>query len=152
MTDNDFTPVQAAFEAFFHDHWRAKYDAYRRGADDDSRLFAAYLIDRDDAAIPQSVRDAVQVYLSEVEANDWGSVRLYRVPIAAQSVYAVMTTTDGDDGWLEVYNEPGDLLAAGRTYLELIDWGDRELIRAQTTTGEFPPSLDDRDARTLWGK
>jgi hypothetical protein len=72
--------------------------------------------------------------------------------VGDQPVYAVRVTTDGDDGWLELYDERGTELGVGRTYVELIAWGDRATIRAAVENGEFPPELSDRDTRTLWGK
>ena len=82
-------------------------------------------------AFPPSVHAAHDYYLNTVEKQDWGSVSLYKVPVGDQPIYAVRVTTDGDDGWLELYDAQGTELGVGRTYLELIAWGDRATIRAR---------------------
>jgi hypothetical protein len=103
--------------------------------------------------LPQEVRDAHAYYHQHYSEADIGSARVYRVPAAGKTTYAVRVTTDGDDGYLEVYGERGGLLAAGRTYLELIAWGDREWLRAQALEpGELPPELQQTTWKTLWGK
>jgi hypothetical protein len=100
--------------------------------------------------LPSSVQAAFVYYWSNVEQRDWGSVRLYTVEILGAQTFAVRTTTDGDDGWLEIYAADGSLLGAARTYLELVAWGNPVALRAQTSTGEFPSELADRHTRTLW--
>jgi hypothetical protein len=70
-------------------------------------------------------------YKMHVQDQDWGSVRVYRVPTDGPVTYAVRVTTDGDDGYLEVYDEGGTLLVAGRTSVEAIAWGSRDWVRAQ---------------------
>jgi hypothetical protein len=151
--------VRAEFEQLLREYWQRSYAASKQDTDFQERFLEAYEIEvsRDRArqpwaAIPPSVHEAHDYYLNTVEKQDWGSVRLYRVPVDRQPVYAVRVTTDGDDGWMELYDEQGTELGVGRTYLELIAWGDRATIRGEVENGEFPPELSDRDTRTLWGK
>jgi hypothetical protein len=63
---------------------------------------------------PQSLQRAYAFYRSW-EDNDLGSVRLLRTQVNGQTVYALHTTTDGDDGFLELYSGRGALLASGTT-------------------------------------
>lgn len=49
------------------------------------------------------------------EDNDLGSVRLLKADVGGKDVYALHTTTDGDDGFLELYSAQGSLLASGVT-------------------------------------
>ena len=95
----------------------------------------------DPAAWPAEVVAAHAFYKAQVEDNDWGTVRVYRVPADVLLTYAVRVTTDGDDGYLEVYDEGGGWLAAGRTEVEAIAWGDRDWVRAQVGQG-YPPDLE----------
>ena len=96
--------------------------------------------------LPAGVRDALAFYTRNVPAEWWGAPRLLRY----DEFYAVRVTTDGDDGWLEVYALDGSLLGAARTYLELLAWGDRDAVRAMVHRGSYPPELADRMARTLY--
>lgn len=63
---------------------------------------------------PDSVQRAFAFYKSW-EDNDLGSVRLLKTQANGQTVWALHTTTDGDDGFLELYSERGALLASGTT-------------------------------------
>ena len=149
--------IRTEFENRLKQYWDARYAAARQDVDVQERFLDAYKIPREavqqgQPTIPPSVQEAYAYYLQTVEAQAWGSVALYRVPVGDQPVYAVRVTTDGDDGWLELYDDQGTELGVGRTYLELVGWGDRATTRAQVQTGEFPPELSDRDTRTLWGK
>lgn len=101
--------------------------------------------------VPQAVREAHGYYKRLIEDADWGSVRIYRVATETADTYAVRVTTDGDDGYLEVYGEDGTFLTAGRTYIEVIEWGSREWLRPQVGQ-HLPRELQDAPSRTLWGK
>ncbi len=103
------------------------------------------------AKLPKEVREAYDFYKKHVQDEDWGSVRASLVPAAGTKTYAVRVTTDGDDGFLEVYDEKGAFLAAGRTYLEVIAWGDRDWLRGLVGQS-LPPELEDAHQRTVWGK
>ena len=157
MQNSDPHLIRTEFENRLQQYWAARYAAAQQDVEMQERFLDAYKIPRETmqqeaSLVPPTVRDAYAYYRGTVEAQDWGSVRLYRVPVRDQPVYAVRVTTDGDDGWLELYDDQGTELGVGRTYLELVGWGDRATIRAQVENGEFPPELSDRDARTLWGK
>jgi hypothetical protein len=107
----------------------------------------------DRARLPDEVREAYDFYWSRFEEADIGSARVYLVVAGRKSTYAVRVRTDGDDGYLEVYDHKGKFLAAGRTYIEVVAWGSREWLRAQTAQpSELPPELQDAHERTLWGK
>lgn len=107
----------------------------------------------DRTELPAAVREAYDFYKMHFEDADIGSARGYVVPVAGKKTYAVRVRTDGDDGYLEVYDGKGKFLAAGRTYVEIVAWGSREWLRAQAAQpGELPPELQDAGDRTLWGK
>ncbi len=102
--------------------------------------------------LPRSVFDSYTFYLAAIHDRDLGSVRVYRKRCHGRPVYALQVTTDGDSGWLELYDENGLLLGAGRTYLELIAWDRLDAVRGQVQSMELPPALRDAPSRTLWGK
>lgn len=80
---------------------------------------------------PASLQRAYALYRSW-EDNDLGSVRLLKTTANGQPVYALHTTTDGDDGFLELHSEKGTLLATGTTGL---DAAGRRTITWDSTPG-----------------
>ncbi|NJL73710.1 MAG: hypothetical protein HC892_00415 [Saprospiraceae bacterium] len=99
-------------------------------------------------ALPNTVREAVDYYYEHIEKRDIGVVRLYQLMLENSLVYLVRTTTDGDDGWIELFGATGEPFGTGRTYIEQVAWGETAELRAQTGTGEFPNHLDMQ--ATLW--
>ncbi|MFN8442394.1 MAG: hypothetical protein U0175_16585 [Caldilineaceae bacterium] len=160
--------VQHFYGGAYHRYWQEEYQAYTEnrpsrnappneqatvGERSDHWFLYPFRLDRSHLpALPVAVQAAHRFYFELVEAADWGNVYLYAVEIAGNHTYAVRVTTDGDDGWLEVFDAQGHLLGAARTYLELIAWDEQDTIRQQVATGEYPIALADRDKRTLWGK
>ncbi len=63
---------------------------------------------------PAPVQDAFALYRTWQE-NDLGNARLFRVPLGASTGWAVHATTDGDDGFLELFDGRGTPLASGVT-------------------------------------
>jgi hypothetical protein len=105
------------------------------------------------AALPEPVRQAHEFYKQHFEDADIGWARALQVPAGDRTTYAIRVHTDGDDGYLEVYDDQGGFLAAGRTYLEVVAWGDLDWLRAQAESpGELPPELKDAHQRTVVGK
>jgi hypothetical protein len=98
------------------------------------------------------VAAAVGFYRRELADRDLGSVRLLRLGVLGTPTYAIHAETDGDDGWLEVYDERGTLVGAARTYLEFMVWGDRSVIRAQVGSGTLPAELQDAFRRSIWNQ
>jgi hypothetical protein len=98
--------------------------------------------------LPAPVRDAFQFYWDRFEKEDIGFVRAYEVTAGSKQTYAVRVKTDGDDGWLEIYDENGEFLAAGRTYIELVWWGPRDHIRSLIGK-DMPAEYDTKT--TKWG-
>ncbi len=84
----------------------------------------------DQATAPDSVQSSYNFYYENVERADYGSVRLYKVVISKTLTYAVHVTTDGDDGWLEIYGEFGDSLGFGHFNYDCLEFSDQDTIRA----------------------
>ncbi len=96
---------------------------------------------------PDSLQRAYALY-SSWEDNDLGSVRLLKTTINNQPVYALHTTTDGDDGFLELHSEKGALLATGTTGLDAagrrtVTWDATPgAVRAQVAPRGVSPSVE----------
>src|SRR2546423_1592012 len=103
------TPANAAIQSWYGEQlrsfWAARFQAYLDGSDPDEERHprekelggAAVKVDRRKGwtALPREVREAAEYYYMRVEAEDWGSVRVYRVPTDHGGTYAVRVTTDG---------------------------------------------------------
>lgn len=161
--------------------WQQQYADYLNDTENDRSIWEEQQIDRL-GSYPEAVKQAIQFYLEKVEYADWGSVRLYQLTFTAANFseviptegdidfqtnfqeemaalhsqefpfYVVKVTTDGDDGWLELFDNGGLAIGFGRTYVELVGWETQEEIRGFVEGGGFPDSLVDRGERTLWGK
>ncbi len=151
------TTVKAWFAERLRAFHAGRYQNFLNDTDPNNELLpkhhelspAAVKVERNTGwpTLPSSVRAAADFYLKRVEAEDWGSVGVYRVPTALMETYAVRVTTDGDDGWLEVFDLDGRFLGAGRTYIELIAWTTQKKVREQFGDN-WPKALDRK--KTLW--
>ena len=151
--------VQQVYAQWFQTHWQERYRDYCQGDISDPDDFVLYhyavMAVRETAeppGIPPAVLESYRFYIQEVEDRDCGVVTLSQVPIDDQDTFAVFVTTDGDDGWLEVFDSTGAILGTARVYLELLLWGTPADIRAMVETGAYPIAAEDLAAQTLWGK
>ncbi len=84
--------------------------------------------------VPEEVLQAFDFYY-RVENADWGSVSLHHGSLGGHAVYAVFTTTDGDDAWLEVFSDAGTPVLSARLWAgEILGW-DEFFGRARQSTG-----------------
>ena len=64
--------------------------------------------------------------------------------------------TDGDDGWIIIFSDIGELLAIGYTYIEFIEWESSKFI--STHANNIDSSLlsfrenGNMNYKTFWGK
>ncbi len=79
---------------------------------------------------------------------------IYKVQIQDVSTVTYRLTTDGDDGWIVIFGDRGELLAAGYTYIEFIEWEARSFLDAHSDDIDGLLSFDARTMRdkTFWGK
>jgi len=126
-------------------YWRDAYEAY---LNDDELPSPFPIIDRNEENLPNPVKEAITYYMEQIERNDLGTVQLRELDI--HKAFIVSTTTDGDDGWIELYSEKGQAIGYGRTFIELISWGEKDAIRKMTLDSSFPADMEDRFERTLW--
>ena len=99
---------------------------------------------------PESVKHSAEFYNDA--CSDWGGAQIFHLQSKNLPCWIVSVTTDGDDGWIEVFDESGKCFAAARRYIELLSWGPVEKVRAYTEDGEFPEDMSDRMMRTLWAR
>jgi hypothetical protein len=94
--------------------------------------------------VPESVWESYNFYYQNVQKADWGGVWALRVTIEQQDTFAIRVTTDGSDGWLEVFDTLGNNLASARIRGgRSIAWRSSELIRQQVNSKpRFPPELN----------
>ncbi|MEO0646334.1 MAG: hypothetical protein AAFZ17_09315 [Cyanobacteria bacterium J06650_10] len=101
--------------------------------------------------LPEAVKDAYTYYFERVTKEDLGATKVYQLPYNQSNyIYVIKVSTDGSDGWLEVYDCFGQEIGTARTYLELICWGDVEEIRGHVKDFGFPEGLSNRSQKTLW--
>lgn len=94
--------------------------------------FGQYLGNRAEANdLPNEVKQAYSFYKENVENADWGSVRVYQTHIDTVPIYAVYTSTDRDDGYLEIYSRSGKEIACGRHDANAINWSDQDTLRSE---------------------
>jgi hypothetical protein len=151
--------VQQVYAEFFKGYWQSQYRTYCQGGAGDPESFDLYrhaLMSVREMAqppgIPQPVLESYGFYHQQVEDRDCGVVTVAQVPVDNQDTFAVFVTTDGDDGWLELFDANGQDLGSARVYLELLLWGPKAAIRTMVHTGGYPVALDELQAQTLWGK
>ena len=76
-----------------------------------------------------NVQEAFRFYFENVELEDFGSVRVYRYSSGIVPIYVVAVSTDGDDGYIEIFNQAGEPITFGRYDWDVINWGNQETTR-----------------------
>ena len=95
--------------------------------------------------IPQNILDAHDFYRRKVEAEDYGSVFVFKEIIQNRDVFVVEVGTEGSRGWLELFDEYGQSLGAARTAVERIAWREVDIIRTSyTQDSKLPAELTTR--------
>ena len=140
--------VQNQVKEWLLEKARQEHEAYTRGL----HLSLPYWLHPEETMIaatdeiPAEVLEAYDWYRNEVESAEWGKVRLLQIPFGETNLLAVRVLSDGDEGWLEVFDAKGKLLAKGVTYLEIIDWQSRTGLRNLV----IPRDLSARSNESLW--
>ncbi|MGL5807072.1 MAG: hypothetical protein ACRC2R_06785 [Xenococcaceae cyanobacterium] len=96
--------------------------------------------------LPNSFWESYSFYYTKVSMADFGSVCAFRLIIKEQNTIAVRVTTDGDDGWLEIYDDRGKNLGAARTNTSSIAWRELKWIRTQFPA--YPPEIEPKRNRS----
>lgn len=82
------------------------------------------------AEVPAGVLSAFDFY-HRAEDADWASVGLWEGRVAGQAVYAIEMGTDGDDGYLEVFEKDGTPLTSARLFADQLFAHDEFFGRAR---------------------
>ena len=98
--------------------------------------------------IPESFWKSYLFYYKNIEEADWGSVTSFRVLIEDAQVIAISVMTDGDSGYLEVFENEGQILGAARYYSwrnfkqkgSRIAWCKQDWIHSNLQA--YPPEID----------
>src|SRR5256885_8746593 len=77
--------------------------------------------------IPEPVLEAHDFY--NKNCDNWGGAVIFNIKVEGRETYVVYVTTDGDGGWVEIFDKDGSSLGAARTYIELMSWGTVDEIR-----------------------
>ncbi|MBN2442238.1 MAG: hypothetical protein JXJ04_12865 [Spirochaetales bacterium] len=98
----EMSPLQM----YYYDTFNQVYEANQKG---DFKYDQTYFIEKIgtfysfDKVLP-NVDSAYSYYFFNVQEEDWGCVSAYQVPFQGRITYAVYTTCDGDENWLELYD------------------------------------------------
>ena len=91
----------------------------------------------DAATVPGPVAEA-RAFFHEAYF-DWGGAWIHRQRIGAVEVFYVHVGTDGDGGWLEVFDDGGRFLMAASLDGTRLVWEPREVARARIESGAPSP-------------
>lgn len=143
--------VKRGYELSLRDQVWREYQAYLARKEPPRGWLESWRINPETEYLPESVANAYSFYRRNIDERDVGSTRLFRLSMAGSLSYAVRTTTDGDDGWLEVFDGFGRPVGAARTYLEWVAWDEAARVRS-VATGEGPEisGLVGAGARSFW--
>lgn len=93
--------------------------------------------------LPDSVEESYRFYHKNVTHEDWGNAYKFRITIEGQDTFIIRVTTDGSDGWLEVFDTKGNNLASARTSGIGIAWQPSSQVREYVFgKPSFPPELE----------
>jgi hypothetical protein len=84
--------------------------------------------------IPATVAEARDFFNDSV--SDWGAASVHRQTIGARDVLYVHVGTDGDAGWLEVFDATGTFLCAAAIEGNEVEWESREAARERIPARE----------------
>ncbi len=144
--------IRRHYEELYESYFLEQYRAYIRNEEsDEENLLGRYVVDvHRNSELLQNLPESVKAAHAYYSGRNIGWLRVCQIQYEDDVTYAVLLSTDGDDGWLEIYDRHGQQVGVGRTYLELIGWGEVDEIRAQTHDFDFPISLQDKEKKTLW--
>jgi hypothetical protein len=150
--------VQQFYAQQLKAYYLARYQAYcqERELDDRYELGQKNLVA--ETAIAQTPQAVQAFYQQTLELGDGYYPSLYQCSVAGKATYAVRIKTDGDDGWLTIFDHQGQLIATGQTYIEVVCW--QPANRAFRNTSIQPsnlletdfPGFESAQSQTLWGQ
>lgn len=146
------------FDKYFFEHNLKRYKSYVRKDDfyDTDEYYNIELENFEEIEWgnlnPECQHLDEAIYLST--AMDGIACRIYKVQIKNFITITYRITTDGDDGWLVVFSDCGELLAAGNTLGEVIEWASDSFLESCDTHTVDMLTFEGKNMsdRTFWGK
>lgn len=74
--------------------------------------------------VPQAVFDAYDFY-----DRSNCQIAVAKILVQERDTYAVRVGTPGEGGWLEIFDEQGDILWAALVLVDVVSWEDRLVVR-----------------------
>lgn len=110
--------------------------SHGRSAQPSAQAFPAACTQITDAEAPATVSAACRFYRDH--CSDWGGAWILRYQVDGEALHVVYAGTDGDEGWTELYDAGGELLAVATLVGDRIHWEDQAEARARVTSGILP--------------
>ncbi|MBD3884368.1 hypothetical protein IFO70_21735 [Phormidium tenue FACHB-886] len=142
--------VKQVYAQRLREYYEARYESYRSGTelDDPYELGQQNLVlDGKREELPAPVREVWEMAIDKGESY---YPTIYQIPVQEQDTYAVRIRTDGDDGWLAIFNAEGDLLALAQTYIEVVVWADIDSLPIDNLLSVSVPGIEEAASQTLW--
>ena len=147
--------VKQLYAQRLRDYYVTRYQAYQAGSElneldefGQENLILDEALDR----LPSPIHEFWQAAIAE---GDSYYPAVYKLPVQDQETYALRITTDGDDGWLVLFDAEGNLIASAQTYIEVIIWADDQTLPTISATNflQTPlPGMETAASQTFWGK
>lgn len=150
--EKEIAVVRNFFETRFLECNLQRYKAYCNGEEFYEDEFEAYVSVEWEELSPEFR------YFEEVldysRYGDGIGCDIFKVQIQDISAVTYRLTTDGDNGWIVILGDSGELLAAGYTYIEVIEWEARSFLDAHSDDidGLLSFDLSTMHGKTFWGK
>jgi hypothetical protein len=147
--------VKQFYAQRLHDYYVARYKAYQAGSElnEPDEFGQENLVsDADRDRLPALIHEFWDAAIAE---GDSYYPAVYKMSVQDQNAYALRITTDGDDGWLVVFDAEGNLLASAQTYIEVMIWADDQTLPTISPSNLLKTPLSGIEAaasQTLWGK
>lgn len=74
--------------------------------------------------VPQAVLDAYDFY----DGNNC-QIKVAKIPVQERDTYAVRVGTPGEGGWLEIFDEQGNILWAALVLVDVVSWEEQSVVR-----------------------
>lgn len=146
------THRRALVEQLLTDDLILRGEAMLRGEDFESDALGAPLPHTAHASLPAPVAAALARLKRRYDDDDAGSTRVISRSDAHGDFFVLHTTTDGDDGYVCLFDATGDCDGAARTLLELCEWNTLEATLALLSSRALPPALAARRSQTAWNQ
>ena len=153
--NNWIDAVKQLYVQRLRDYYAARYKAYQAGSelnDPDEFGQENLVLDEVRDRLPAAIHEFWQAAIAE---GDSYYPAIYKLSVQDQETYALRITTDGDDGWLVIFDAEGNLLASAQTYVEVIVWADDQTLPTINPTNLLKislPGIETAASQTVWNQ